>query len=873
MEKTHLNLSTRILMFSICTSLEFDLRSYISDSGAEINFSEKMIEKGVARGSKRPLPNEYASFLYELDLGDYIEIILAAPYSFSLNNEKARILETYFMRIIPIRNRVMHTRPLILGDRATLIEVLEKIPNDIPWLTWSETIKTKYTIENNPEKLIAQDYDRIIDYSSNISHNLPEPEFDDTGYIGRTADIKAIKDLIMDNKSQIITIVGNGGIGKTAIAVKTLYDLVDDVKNPFESIIWISLKTRTLSQGEFKNIKGAIQDVQSLFHTGEFLTVKENEKSPEENILNYMKAFNTLLVLDNLETISSEEILEFMREVPDNSKVLITSRHGLGELERRYKLDGLNQRDALLYFRELSQYYGLNLHRRSDNELKDLIDNHLYSSPLSIKWFISSIFSGVNETSIIANKENLIRFCMSNVVEKLTVEEKEILQLFLIEGQRLSYGEIDYFLEYPEENLIKFINTLISTSLLFIQRGEYELNHMAKDYLSIDYKPKNSFLEQVSLKRSRLNSILQDIKVKNEADPYSPKSLFKNLESKNRKLASFYLLKALEYSAQKDWESSYDYINKASSIAPDYFEVYKIKAFIAAGKGELFEAISNYRIALEACEEKFEEATILYLFSVFYTIKMQNFHEAEDLINKAMEIEPSEPIILLEKSRLLTYTGRYPEAELILSKLEEERESFSDKLDNQFISRYADLYRRMAQNYHMRDHVKKVELLTKAIETIETLKVIDSKTYVTMARILNDLSFLHINDEAMGLLQKCLTQHLSQLKSLSGNHFSKLHSNIIARSYEMEPELLESLKKLTKNYNKEAKNILESNKGLIVHIKDHYGFIANSIYPSLYFKLKHLNYTNYNIGDLVNFEVIDSPQGKVATNIFFEIKN
>ncbi|MEM5014564.1 NB-ARC domain-containing protein [Niallia taxi] len=869
----HLNLSTRVLMFSICTSLEFDLRNFITNSGSDIPFSEKLIEKAKNRTRESIPNNDPNKVLIELDLGDYVEIIITNPYYFKINKQKAVDLNSFFSKIIPIRNRVMHTRPLEIGDRATLIEVLESIADVLPWISWQESKNTKDTIENNPQKLVSKDYNRVIDYESKTYHNLPEPEFDDTGYIGRTSEIKEIKELIVDKKSQIITIVGNGGIGKTAIAVKTLYDLLDDPFNPFEAIIWISLKTKTLSQGEFTNIKGAIKDIKDLFKIGENLTIKDENKHSEENIISFMKEFKTLLVLDNLETINSEEILDFMKGIPENSKVLITSRHGLGELERRYKLEGLNQRDAIIYFRELSQYYGLNLHQRSDKEIKELVFNHLYSSPLSIKWFISSVYNGVNEKAIIANKENLIKFCMSNVVEKLEKEEKEILQLFLIEGQRLSYGEIDYFIEFKEEDLIKYINTLISTSLLVTLRGEYELNQMAKDYLSIDHKPKNEFLQKILAKRKKLNAILQDIRVKNENDPFSPHSLFKNLEDKNRKLASYYLLKALEYSSKRKWEEAYTFINKASVISPDYFEVYKIKAFIAAENDEQFEAITNYRTALESCEEKFEEATILYLFSVFYTIKMQDLHQAEELINRAEAIVPSEPIILLEKARVQTYLGKYTEAEALLEKLKSERESFTEKLDNQFISRFADLYRRMSQNYQNRDVAKKVELLDKSIKTIETLKVIDSKTYVIMAKILTDLSYLHFSKDAVSLIHSTLKNHFSSLKSLKGNHLNKLRTNLNNNEHQLSIELSTLLRKLTYNFIKDAREIKEVNQGIVVHIKDHFGFIANSSNTSIYFNQNQVDFENIEIGDYVIFKPIQATKGVAATNVQLKEKS
>jgi len=860
-------------MFSICTSLEYDLRSFIITNGSDINLSENLYDKAKRRGGNSLTRDNFDKCLMELDLGDYIEIIFSNPYGFKLNNQKASELNSYFTKIIPIRNRVMHTRPLEIGDRATLVEVLEVLPIELPWLDWHETIKTKEIILHNPQKLIAKEYNRVIDFGSGIYHNLPEPEFDDTGYIGRVSDIKEIKSLLKDRKNQIITLVGNGGIGKTAIAVKSLYELVDDPENTFEAIIWISLKTRTLSQGEFTNIKGAIQDIKTLFKIGESLTVQDKGHTSETNIINFMDEFKTLLVLDNLETISSEEIIDFMKNIPESSKVLITSRHGLGELERRYKIDGLNQKDATTYFRELSQYYGLDLHKRNDGEIKSLVIDSLYSSPLSIKWYISSVFNGLDERSIVANKENLIKFCMSNVVEKLEQQEKEVLQLFLIEGQRLSYGEIDFFLEFEEEDLVKNINTLISTSLLITFRGEYELNQMAKDYLSIDHRPKNAFLSRIQVKRNKLNSILQDIKIKNENDPFSPRSLFRNMDSKNRKLSSYYLSKALEYSAQKDWKQAYDFINKASNIAPDYFEVYKIKAFIAAENDEQYDAINNYRTALESCENEFEKSTILYLFSVFYTIKMQDYHMGEELINRAEDISFNEPIIKLEKARVLTYLGKYNEAEDILNKLIEVRETFSGKLENQFISRFADLYRRMAQTHPTRDSLKKLDLLKKSISLIESLRDIDNKTYIILARVLTDLSFLNFNPEAVSLLENQLKQHFSSLKSLKGNHLNKLKLNITNYEHGVSPELVRVLKKLTHNYNRDAKEIKDPTKGIITNIKDRFGFISNSNSTSIYFNMNQIQYENAEIGDIVHFELGSSPQGTFAKNIQLEQKN
>lgn len=50
---------------------------------------------------------------------------------YKLNNITIEKIKEYFEKIIPIRNRVMHTKPLELGNKAILEEVLETIDNEI----------------------------------------------------------------------------------------------------------------------------------------------------------------------------------------------------------------------------------------------------------------------------------------------------------------------------------------------------------------------------------------------------------------------------------------------------------------------------------------------------------------------------------------------------------------------------------------------------------------------------------------------------------------------------------------------------------------------------------------------------------------------
>ena len=279
------NIVNRMELFAICTAFEYDIKKFILDSNNKIPFTEEMEDKAHSREKKAESNRE---ILDQLDLGDYISLIVENAYTFGINLDKARKIKKYFEKIIPVRNRVMHTKPLELGDRSLILEILDSIDGEISWIEWNELKIIKKTVKENPNDLISNSYIPTKEITR-IYHNLPEAEFDDTGYIGREKDRKEIKELILNNKNQIITIVGNGGVGKTALVVKVLYDLIDNPNCYFDCILWISLKTNTLSIGEFVQIKNNISSIPEIYS----FAVKEIgdqklEKSPKEFLLEFM---------------------------------------------------------------------------------------------------------------------------------------------------------------------------------------------------------------------------------------------------------------------------------------------------------------------------------------------------------------------------------------------------------------------------------------------------------------------------------------------------------------------------------------------------------------------------------------------------------
>ena len=70
-------------------------------------------------------------------------------------------------------------------------------------------------------------------------------------------------------------------------------------------------------------------------------------------------------------------------------------------------------------------------------------------------------------------------------------------------------------------------------------------------------------------------------------------------------------------------------------------------------------------------------------------------------------------------------------------------------------------------------------------------------------------------------------------------------------------------------YKEEASNIIDENEGVVVKMKETYGFISNAKHPpkkGLFFSLNNA-YENIKVGDRVIFEIYNGTKGETARNI------
>lgn len=179
------------------------------------NFHNKLkledIPKSVIQSSK--LTNDrdpFLSVLRGLDFQAYIEICNANIEKLNFGVIQKDFINKDFIKIIPIRNNVMHPRPLALYDYPILKETFNQIDKILSSMTWTNVLLTRRKIAEHPEELISPPIN--LKKSDRIIENLPAiVDYEETSFIGRRREIGEIKAKLNKNNVHILSIIGDGG--------------------------------------------------------------------------------------------------------------------------------------------------------------------------------------------------------------------------------------------------------------------------------------------------------------------------------------------------------------------------------------------------------------------------------------------------------------------------------------------------------------------------------------------------------------------------------------------------------------------------------------------------------------------------------------
>jgi hypothetical protein len=301
------------------------------------------------------------------------------------------------------------------------------------------------------------------------THHLDWNEAPDIeGFYGRTQELAQLEQWITSADGKIITIVGIGGIGKTALALA----IADRIQSQFKWLIWRALQTTPSLISLLDSLVNALAQ-----------TVVSDIPQGTAQLIHCLQQHRCLLILDGWDAVLTAEYSQFLQQLSrtrHQSCLLITSREQLTALETDrktvhcLKLQGLPKADAS----ELLQSKGFT---GKELGLSALI--RLYrGNPLALKLvipLIQSIFAGniaafLNQNTLIIGDR--LRIILKQQFEQLSDLERDILYWLAIWQEPVSFCRLQthFLISIDPTAVLAGIASLERRSLLEKWIGEGE---------------------------------------------------------------------------------------------------------------------------------------------------------------------------------------------------------------------------------------------------------------------------------------------------------------------------------------------------------------------------------------------------------------
>ncbi len=233
--------------------------------------------------------------------------------------------------------------------------------------------------------------------------------------IGRRDELGAIMNTLRDPAARrAILISGLGGMGKTALAGEVVTRSRHE--GDFEGVVWASFKTELFIGQRIAGIKPSEASIDELIidvgrQCAPLLEAIARESQtasaaaadrpgdaqlefaqlpPAERRAAVIRLLNTkrvLIVLDNFETVhDSEALVDAVFDILGQSKLLITSRHGMSD-DRLFNitLSGLPEQEGVAFLRMEGEERGIPTVKSADDVVLGRIHNATGGAPLAMK--------------------------------------------------------------------------------------------------------------------------------------------------------------------------------------------------------------------------------------------------------------------------------------------------------------------------------------------------------------------------------------------------------------------------------------------------------------------------------------------------------
>ncbi|OKH43490.1 hypothetical protein NIES2101_30365 [Calothrix sp. HK-06] len=314
---------------------------------------------------------------------------------------------------------------------------------------------------------------------------------DVSAFYGRNDEINTLKQWVVNDNSRLVTIIGMGGIGKTALSVK----LVESVENEFDCLIWRSLRNAP-------SVEELLTDLIGFLTKEDKIVIANSLDKRISQFINCLRELRCLVVLDNFESVLDGDkqagygqILRCVGDTLHRSCVLVTSREKPKGLNAKV---GENLPVRVLSLKGLSYTEGESILKQkglssSVTEIHNLVESY-GGNPLALKiaantiieLFAGNISDFLQAGTILCND---IFDLLDRQFERLSMLERQLMYWLAINREWVSIKNLqsDIIDIVKPRDLITALESLQSRCLIENQGGKFTQQPVLMEYVTEDF--------------------------------------------------------------------------------------------------------------------------------------------------------------------------------------------------------------------------------------------------------------------------------------------------------------------------------------------------------------------------------------------------
>lgn len=369
--------------------------------------------------------------------------------------------------------------------------------------------------------------------------------------------------------------------------------------------MWVTAKATILTPHEIQRVSGAIETSLGLLRAAS-RELGPGGEDPVEELYAYLETFRVLLILDNLETVLDSALRDFLLDLPVGSKVLLTSRIAIG-VENPVPLEPLTHDESRSLLRALGRSRNVRFIEGLDSKAADRYVDRMAGHPAYIKWFVSGVQAGSRPEDLLNNNGLLLDFCMSNVYKHLKVDAQRALECMQVLPGARNQAELAYLGEFTARDTQAALLALLTTNFVSMTHSSdetfdtsYHLSEFAQQYLDKHHPVAPQRRAEITRRGEQLREWGALLSEEVEKTPFSP--VVVNIRSRGDVGVARLLREAIAKS-ETDFENALSRCKDAQSLAPGYYEPWRVEGYIHAKSIDIDAAAAAYRHALELAPE------------------------------------------------------------------------------------------------------------------------------------------------------------------------------------------------------------------------------------------------------------------------------